>query len=115
MAQSMLKQEVNGLMEKLPRKYTDETNCPKRIHKKVHVHEEIYKEAPQRSSKFNQKKEKKTYFEEKKGKNIISKKNLEKQLEQLVLTEIRSPCTDSRASISEKTKQKAYYLSKNRN
>ena len=53
MAQSMLKQEVTGLMEKLPRKYTDETNCPKRIHKKVHVHEEIYKEAPQRSSKFN--------------------------------------------------------------
>ena len=61
------------------------------------------------------KKKKKTYFEEKKGKNIISKKNLEKQLEQLVLTEIRSPCPDSRASISEKTKQKAYYLSKNRN
>ena len=61
------------------------------------------------------KKKKKTYFEEKKGKNTISKKNLEKQLEQLVLTEIRSPCTDSRASISEKTKQKAYYLSKNRN
>ena len=103
--------QVSGLMEKLQRKYTQETNSIKNFKStKLSVDEEIYKEARHTVQNLIRKK-KKAYFEEKIKENTANPKKLWKTLKQLGLPEKRLPCTDVCLKVEEDLKFDPFTIS----
>ena len=90
--------QVSSLMEKLQRKYTQETNSIKNFKSiKLSVDEEIYKEARHTVQNLIRKR-KKAYFEEKIKENTSNPKKIWKTLKQLGLPEKRLPCTEKKGT-----------------